>query len=104
MSEDEGSIESQVTVFKALASEIRLQLLRSIAEDGPASAPELESEVPITPESVKNNLDKLEQAGLLESKRVHGPGNRPRDEFSLANGGFELHLAVESGSYAYSED
>lgn len=98
------STEEQVTIFKALASEIRLQLLRSIAEDGPASAPELEEEVPITPESVKNNLDKLEQAGLLESTRVHGPGNRPRDEFSLADGGFELCLTAENGSYAYDKD
>jgi predicted transcriptional regulator len=76
--------KQQAKVFKALQSEVRLKLLKEVSERQPVSAPELNDDFDVTKESIKKNLNRLEEAGLLKSSRERGPGNRPRDEFVLA--------------------
>ncbi|WP_232688575.1 winged helix-turn-helix domain-containing protein [Halobacterium zhouii] len=76
--------KQQAKVFRALRSEVRLKLLKEVSERQPVSAPEMKDEFDVTKESIKKNLNQLEEAGLLKSSRERGPGNRPRDEFVLA--------------------
>lgn len=95
--------QQQAKVFKALQSETRLRLLKEVCERQPVSAPELEDKFDITPESIKGNLNRLEDAGLLTSSRELGPGNRPRDEFTLAYGdeGVMVQLDVVPDEYNF---
>jgi len=96
--------KEQVKVFKALNSEVRLRLLRRATEETAISAPDLaeEEEFEITPESIVNNLNQLEKAGLLESADVRGPGNRPRKEFSLKGKGRRLVFEVIEDDYLFA--
>lgn len=91
----------QAEVFSALTSELRLQLLKELS-DGALSAPELADldKFEVTAETIHNNLRELERAGFLEREEVYGPGNRPRDEFSLA-GDVNLNLTVNPGNYSF---
>jgi predicted transcriptional regulator len=94
----------QVKLFKALNSEVRLRLLRRATEEEAISAPDLarEEEFEITPESIVNNLNRLEEAGFLESSDVRGPGNRPRKEFSLKGNGRSLVFEVIKDDYLFT--
>lgn len=96
--------KKQVKVFKALNSEVRLRLLRRATEEKAISAPDLaqEEEFEITPESIVNNLNQLEEAGFLESSDVRGPGNRPRKEFSLKGKGRGLVFEVIEDDYLFT--
>lgn len=94
-------ISDQARIFKALNSEVRLRLLQTVAEEGDVSAPDVAKQFEITAESIKNNLNQLEEAGLLISSRVRGPGNRPRDEFSLPDDGVQLKLDVLEDTYSF---
>ncbi len=91
----------QTEIFSSLTSELRLQLLEEITES-PASAPELaeKDRFEVTAETIHNNLRELERVGFLVRKEVYGPGNRPRDEFSLA-GDIELQLTIKSKEYSF---
>nr|WP_280921183.1 helix-turn-helix domain-containing protein [Halarchaeum rubridurum] len=93
----------QAKVFKALQSEVRLKLLKEVSERQPVSAPELHDAFEVTKESIKKNLNQLEEAGLLRSSRERGPGNRPRDEFVLAYGesGVMVQLDVVPDDYDF---
>lgn len=94
-------VSDQAKVFKALNSEVRLRLLQVVSEQGTVSAPDIAQQFEITAESIKNNLNQLEDAGLLTSSRVRGPGNRPRDEFSLLDDGVRLRLDVLEDTYSF---
>lgn len=93
---DNQNLSEQVRVFKALSSELRLQILTKLT-DGPMSAPELSEEydIDVTGETIYNNLRKLEEAKIVRSKEVYGPGNRPRYEFRL--NGTPIRLLLEVG-------
>mgnify|MGYP006295154639 CR=1 FL=1 len=92
---DMDSVAEQARLFGVLASELRLQLLAVLAEET-VSAPELADrpEFDVTAETIHNNLKQLREVGLVESERIYGPGNRPKDAFSLSADGFELVLTV----------
>jgi len=94
----------QVKAFKALNSEVRLRLLRRATEEKAISAPDLagEEEFDITAESIVNNLNRLEEAGFLESTDVRGPGNRPRKEFSLKGNGRRLVFEAIEDDYLFT--
>lgn len=97
-----GDFQEQARVFKTLGSEVRLQLLDLVSKRQPVSAPELDDDIDITPESIKDNLNKLEEAGFLKSSRERGPGNRPRDEFVLAyDVGIQCQLEVVPEDYSF---
>ena len=91
----------QTEIFSSLTSELRLQLLEELTS-GPTSAPDLaeKEQFEVTAETIHNNLRELERVGFLERKEVYGPGNRPRDEFSLT-GDIELQLTVKSNEYSF---
>lgn len=91
----------QTEVFGALTSELRLKLLEELSH-GASSAPELADldRFEVTAETIHNNLRELERTGFLEREEVYGPGNRPRDEFSLV-GEIELLLAVGKNEYSF---
>lgn len=91
----------QTEIFSSLTSELRLQLLEELS-NGATSAPELaeKDKFKVTAETIHNNLRELERTGFVEREEVYGPGNRPRDEFSLA-GDIELHLCVGSNEYTF---
>lgn len=96
--------KKQIKVFKALNSEVRLRLLRRATEEKTISAPDLAKgeEFEITPESIVNNLNQLEEAGFLESSDVRGPGNRPRKEFRLNGNGRRLVFEVIEDDYLFT--
>jgi len=91
----------QTDVFVVLTSELRLKLLEEISH-GASSSPELADldRFKVTAETIHNNLRELERTGFLEREEVYGPGNRPRDEFSLA-GDIELLLSVDDNEYSF---
>ena len=96
--------KKQVKIFKTLNSEVRLCLLYRATEEDAVSAPDLaeEEEFGITPESIVNNLNQLEEAGFSESSDVRGPGNRPRKEFSLKGKGRSLVFEVIDDDYLFT--
>ena len=100
----DSDYKEQVRVFKALNSEVRLRLLRKATEEKAICAPDLaqQEEFEITPESIVNNLNRLEEAGFLESSDVRGPGNRPRKEFSLKGKGRSLVFEVIEDDYLFT--
>lgn len=103
MSIDDEDLRGQKRVFKALNSELRLRLLRRLTE-GPVAAPDLaqEDEFDVTPETIVNNLNELEDVGFAEAKEVRGPGGRPRKEFTLAGDGIHLEMEVIEDEYHFS--
>jgi DNA-binding transcriptional ArsR family regulator len=56
-------------VFEALADATRRQVVRRLAETGPATATELAGELPVTRQAVAKHLATLAQAGLVTSDR-----------------------------------
>ncbi len=56
-------------VFEALADATRRQVVRRLAEAGPATATELAGELPVTRQAVAKHLAALAQAGLVTSDR-----------------------------------
>jgi len=94
MSIEDDDYSAQKRVFKALNSEIRLELLARLTE-GPVAAPEVAEDFDVTPETIVNNLNELEAAGFATSKTVRGPGGRPRKEFVLAGDGDGVRLEME---------
>jgi len=58
-------------VFEALADRTRRDLVRALADDGPASATELAGRFPISRQAVAKHLSTLEDAGLVVGER-HG--------------------------------
>ncbi|RZV12550.1 hypothetical protein BDK88_0089 [Natrinema hispanicum] len=103
MSDEAEDFAYQESIYKVLASEVRLRLLKKAAEDGPISAPDLadSGEFDITAESIVNNLNQLENRGLLESKNVRGPGNRPRKEFTVPKDGKSLEFELVPDDYHF---
>ncbi len=62
-------------VFEALADSTRRQVMRLLAETGPATATELAGDLPITRQAVAKHLATLAEAGLVTSDR-HGRETR----------------------------
>jgi DNA-binding transcriptional ArsR family regulator len=56
-------------VFEALADATRRQVVRRLAEAGPATATELAGELPVTRQAVAKHLATLAEAGLVTSDR-----------------------------------
>jgi DNA-binding transcriptional ArsR family regulator len=56
-------------VFDALADGTRRQVMRRLAEDGPATATELAESLPVTRQAVAKHLATLAEAGLVTSDR-----------------------------------
>ncbi|MFB6176215.1 MAG: helix-turn-helix domain-containing protein [Halobaculum sp.] len=98
MEVSDSDFRSQKRLFKALNSELRLRLLHRLT-DGPVAAPDIADDFDVTPETIVNNLNELEDTGFAESKRVRGPGGRPRKEFSLAGDGVRLNMEVLEDEY-----
>jgi len=104
MSVSDDDFRRQKRIFKALNSELRLRLLNRMAEN-PVAAPDLADDFDVTPETIVNNLNELEDTGFAESKEVRGPGGRPRKEFTLAGGdGIRLEMEVIEDEYHFDFD
>ena len=56
-------------IFDALADATRRDVLRAVAEDGPLTATELASRLPVTRQAVSKHLATLADAGLVTSAR-----------------------------------
>jgi DNA-binding transcriptional ArsR family regulator len=56
-------------VFEALADPTRREVVRRLAEGGPATATELAGELPVTRQAVAKHLATLAEAGLVTSDR-----------------------------------
>jgi ArsR family transcriptional regulator, cadmium/lead-responsive transcriptional repressor len=56
-------------VFEALGDPTRREVVRRLAEGGPASATQLASELPVSRQAVAKHLAALEDAGLVEGER-----------------------------------
>lgn len=99
---EEDNFAAQARLFSALASELRLRLLSRATEE-PLEAPDLadEDEYDVTPETIVNNLNRLEDAGFLESRTVRGPGNHPRKRFEVTENGARLELEVVEDDYHF---
>jgi DNA-binding transcriptional ArsR family regulator len=61
--------ERQDAVFTALADRTRRQVLRLVAERGPASATSLEHELPVSRQAIVKHLVVLKAAGLVAGER-----------------------------------
>jgi len=103
VSEEEQKLAHQERLHKVLGSEVRLRLLMKATEKKAISAPDLAKtgDFDITAESIVNNLNQLENVGLLESKTVRGPGNRPRKEFSIPDNGKSLYFELVPDDYHF---
>jgi DNA-binding transcriptional ArsR family regulator len=62
-------------VFEALADATRREVIRRLAEGGPATATELAGSMPVTRQAVAKHLATLAEAGLVSSDR-HGRETR----------------------------
>ena len=56
-------------VFEALADPTRREVVRRLAQGGPATATELAGELPVTRQAVAKHLATLAEAGLVSSDR-----------------------------------
>jgi DNA-binding transcriptional ArsR family regulator len=56
-------------VFEALADPTRREVMRRLAESGPATATELAGDLPVTRQAVAKHLATLAEAGLVTSDR-----------------------------------
>jgi ArsR family transcriptional regulator, cadmium/lead-responsive transcriptional repressor len=56
-------------VFAALADPTRREVVRRLAEEGPATATELAGDLPVTRQAVAKHLATLAEAGLVTSDR-----------------------------------
>jgi DNA-binding transcriptional ArsR family regulator len=57
-------------VFAALADPTRRQVVRELAEEGPATATELAGRLPVTRQAVAKHLGALGEAGLVAGERT----------------------------------
>jgi DNA-binding transcriptional ArsR family regulator len=57
-------------VFDALADPTRRTVLRHVAEQGPRTATELASDLPVTRQAVAKHLAVLREAGLVQPERL----------------------------------
>lgn len=64
----EGRAEN-ANVFEALADPTRREVMRRLAEGGPATATELAGDLPVTRQAVAKHLATLAEAGLVTSDR-----------------------------------
>ncbi len=69
MTRDPHPAERAGAVFEALADATRRQVVRRLAEGGPATATELAGELPVTRQAVAKHLATLADAGLVVSDR-----------------------------------
>ncbi|GGL53109.1 ArsR/SmtB family transcription factor [Wenxinia marina] len=58
----------RIDVLRALASEIRLRILRHLESDGPRNVNELAAELGLPQSTVSSNVQTLEEAGLVETR------------------------------------
>jgi DNA-binding transcriptional ArsR family regulator len=56
-------------VFEALGDPTRREVVRRLAEGGPASATQLAAELPVSRQAVAKHLAALEEAGLVTGER-----------------------------------
>jgi DNA-binding transcriptional ArsR family regulator len=56
-------------IFEALGDPTRREVVRRLAEGGPASATQLAAELPVSRQAVSKHLAALEEAGLVEGER-----------------------------------
>lgn len=98
--ESDKKFEYQAQIFDILSDQTRLWILNQ-ATEGPVAAPDLATDRNVSPESMHYHLEKLEQAGFLESSTVRGPGNRPRDEYRLTGSGKIVRLEVIPDDYDF---
>jgi DNA-binding transcriptional ArsR family regulator len=56
-------------VFESLADPTRRTVLRAVAEEGPLTATELATRLPVTRQAVAKHLEVLRSAGLVTSSR-----------------------------------
>jgi DNA-binding transcriptional ArsR family regulator len=56
-------------VFEALGDPTRREVMRRLAQRGPASATQLAAELPVSRQAVAKHLAALEDAGLVEGER-----------------------------------
>jgi DNA-binding transcriptional ArsR family regulator len=69
-------------VFSALADGTRRTVLRSVVEQGPVTATELASDLPISRQAVAKHLHILDEAGLVQATKA---GRETRFEASTAS-------------------
>jgi DNA-binding transcriptional ArsR family regulator len=83
-------------VLTALADPTRRQLLAALAEQGPRTASELASRLPISRQAVAKHLAALSQAGLVVSAK-HGRDVRfsVRTDVVVRTAGWMTQLAAE---------
>jgi DNA-binding transcriptional ArsR family regulator len=62
--------KARPSVFEALADPTRRQVMRLLADAGPASATQLASGLSVTRQAVAKHLAALEEAGLVEGRRL----------------------------------
>ncbi|MCR5107810.1 MAG: winged helix-turn-helix transcriptional regulator [Lachnospiraceae bacterium] len=71
------SINDGVDIFKALGSDIRIQLINVLLEDGPMSMNQLASHLKITNGALTAHIKKLEDCGIVKiSNESVGHGNQ----------------------------
>jgi DNA-binding transcriptional ArsR family regulator len=56
-------------VFEALGDPTRREVMRRLAQDGPATATQLAADLPVSRQAVAKHLAALEDAGLVEGER-----------------------------------
>lgn len=64
-----GREPENANVFEALADPTRREVMRRLAEGGPATATELAGDLPVTRQAVAKHLATLAEAGLVTSDR-----------------------------------
>lgn len=69
-------------VFKALGSEVRMQVVQLLSEKGPMTAGEIAASIGMTPGALAAHLKKLADAGIIESTPSHTENGRQK-VFSL---------------------
>ena len=77
--EDAAEEAKPGNVFEALADPTRREVMRRLAEGGPATATELAGELPVTRQAVAKHLALLAEAGLVTAE----PGERRRVRYRL---------------------
>jgi DNA-binding transcriptional ArsR family regulator len=64
-----SALEAAAPAILALADPVRVGLVESLGERGPASLARLAADTPITRQAVARHLETLESAGLVASER-----------------------------------
>src|SRR5690349_13770966 len=83
MSDPEATAER---VFAALADPTRRSILARLAEEGPSTATDLATELPISRQAIAKHLDTLAGAGLVLSHT----GERRRVRYSVHTGSMQV--------------